>query len=189
MKLKISFEKQDSEQKPEKIKNTNLDILPIRYYDEKVEAFVLEDGSYLDIVEKIGEDFDGMIEDEIQFKMLQFAKFLKMFVDDLKIVQMNFPTNTMQQQNYYRHLLDRTTDPVRRKWILRSLSEFERADKGTRKQEYFFLIHSADLQKRQEHKHILSLLGKGIAEMPPEKKTQIVYKLNNMNSLIIRKEY
>ena len=46
-------EKKKKSKKQENITKTNLDVLPIRDYDEDLNAFVLEDGSYLDIKKKV----------------------------------------------------------------------------------------------------------------------------------------
>ena len=90
-------EKGRQESKPAAQKN-NLDILPIRYYDEDAGAFVLNDGSYFDIYEKVADDVDNMMEDEVQMLMIRLAKFLKLYKDDIKIISMNFPTNLLSQE-------------------------------------------------------------------------------------------
>lgn len=176
------------DRKKKTVTKTNQDILPVRYYDEDVKAFVLEDGSYLDLFEKIADDIDNMLEDEVQYKMINFAKFLKTYKDDFKIVTLNFPTNTLAQQKHLKKILEHTNDPVRRKWLQKSISELERADKGTRKKEYYFLIMSRNLEEHYEHIKQLGILGGGIREITQNKKAQILYKLCNMNSLIIKED-
>lgn len=104
-------EKKKKSKKQENITKTNLDVLPIRDYDEDLNAFVLEDGSYLDIIEKVAEDVTNMLEDESQRLMIGFAKFLKLYKDDFKIVSMNFPTNTLEQQKNLQEIADKTNSP------------------------------------------------------------------------------
>lgn len=176
------------ERKKEAVTKTNKDILPIRYYDDDVKAFVLEDGSYLDLFEKTADDIDNMLEDEIQYKMINFAKFLKMYKDDFKIVTLNFPTNTLAQQKHLKKIFEHTNDPVRRKWLQRSITELERADKGTRKKEYYFIIISENLEAHYEHIKQMGILGSSVREVSMDKKAQILYKLCNMNSLIVRED-
>lgn len=187
IKKKRKEEKPKKEKQPSIGKN-NLDILPIRYYDEDAESFVLKDGTYFDIYEKVADDVDNMMEDEVQMLMIRFAKFLKLYKDDLKIVSMNFPTNLISQQKRLEKKLYETRDPVRRRWLLRSISELQRAEKGTRKREYYFILLSKDAEEHYDQVQQLSVLGDGVRKMSLDKKLQIIYKLCNPNSLIVREE-
>ena len=180
-------EKDQSEKKPAAQKN-NLDILPIRYYDEDAKAFVLKDGSYFDIYEKVADDVDNMMEDEVQMLMIRLAKFLKLYKDDIKIISMNVPTNLLSQEKRLTKKMQETNDPVRKKWLQRSISELQRAEKGTRKREYYFVLMSRTAEQHHDQVQQLSILGDGVREISLEKKLQIVYKLCNPNSLIVREE-
>ena len=184
MRNKKEKKKKEKKAEPAVVK-TNLDILPIRRYDEKLKAFILKDGRMLDIVEKTADDVDNMLEDEIQYLMISFARFLKLYADDIKLVTMNFPTNTINQQKHLESILERTNDPVRRKWLQRSISELQKVDRGTRKREYYLMIFSEDVKSHMEHMKEVSTMGDGVREMTFEKKVKILYKLNNMNSLVI----
>ena len=188
MKRKKNKEEKPKKEKQPSIGKNNLDILPIRYYDEDAESFVLKDGTYFDIYEKVADDVDNMMEDEVQMLMIRFAKFLKLYKDDLKIVSMNFPTNLLSQQKRLEKKLHETRDPVRRRWLERSISELQRAEKGTRKREYYFILMSKDAEEHYDQVQQLSVLGNGIRKMSLDKKLQIVYKLCNPNSLIVREE-
>ena len=179
-------EKKKKSKKQENITKTNLDVLPIRDYDEDLNAFVLEDGSYLDIIEKVAEDVTNMLEDESQRLMIGFAKFLKLYKDDFKIVSMNFPTNTLEQQKNLQEIADKTNSPVRKKWLSRSISELTRADQGTRKREYHLFIFSKDKEEHYEHMKQLGVLGESIRAISLQKKRQIIYQLCNPNSLVLQ---
>ena len=167
---------------------TNAQIFPIRSYDTEISCFVLADGSYLDIIEKTPEDVGNMLPDEIEYKMILFAKVLKLYKDDMKLVFMNFPTNTAAQQNQLRQKLEKTNDPVRRKWLERKISELERADKGTHLKECYFFIFSQTLEAHQKHIRELSIMEGGLVPMSFQKKCQILFKLANSNSIIIRED-
>lgn len=184
MKSKKEKKKKEKKAEPSVIK-TNLDVLPIRNYDEKLKAFVLNDGRLIDIVEKTADDIENMLEDEIQYLMISFARFLKLYSDDIKLITMNFPTNTINQQKHLESVLERTSDPVRRKWLQRSISELQKVDRGTRKREYYLMIFSEDIKSHIDHMKEVSTMGDGVREMTFEKKVKILYKLNNMNSLVV----
>lgn len=188
MKRKKNKEEKPKKEKQPSIGKNNLDILPIRYYDEDAEAFVLADGSYFDVYEKVADDVDNMMEDEVQLLMIRFAKFLKLYKDDLKIISMNFPTNLLTQQKRLEKRMQETRDPVRKKWLARSIDELQRAEKGTRKREYYFVLMSKTAEEHYDQVQQLSILGDGVRKMSLDKKLQIVYKLCNPNSLIVREE-
>lgn len=188
MKKKKRKEEKPKKEKQPSIGKNNLDILPIRYYDEDAESFVLKDGTYFDIYEKVADDVDNMMEDEVQMLMIRFAKFLKLYKDDLKIVSMNFPTNLISQQKRLEKKMQETRDPVRKRWLERSISELQRAEKGTRKREYYFILMAKDAEEHYDQVQQLSILGDGIRKMSLDKKLQIIYKLCNPNSLIVREE-
>lgn len=188
MKRKKNKEEKPKKEKQPSIGKNNLDILPIRYYDEDAEAFVLADGSYFDVYEKVADDVDNMMEDEVQLLMIRFAKFLKLYKDDLKIISMNFPTNLLTQQKRLEKRMQETRDPVRKKWLARSIDELQRAEKGTRKREYYFVLMSKTADEHYDQVQQLSILGDGVRKMSLDKKLQIVYKLCNPNSLIVREE-
>lgn len=170
--------------KPKQLVKTNLDIFPIRCYDEDMKAFVLEDGSYLDIFERMADDVDNMLEDEVQYEMLHFARFLKTYEEDIKLLSMNFPTDTIQQQKAILERAESTNSPVKKKWLMRSLDELRRVDAGTRVREYYFVILSRDKEMHYENLKRLHLQGERLRQLSLSKKTQIIYKLCNPNSII-----
>lgn len=188
MKTKQKKKTKKNTKKEEKLRKSNKDILPIRYYDDHANAFVLEDGSYLEIIEKTADDIDNMMEDEIQMLMIDFAKFLKLYKDDLKIITMNFPTNTLAQQKYWAKKRQETANPIHKKWNSLSISELEKVDKGTRKREYYFMVLSKSLEEHYDHMKQIRILGESVRRISMEKKIQILYKLCNMNSLVTQNE-
>lgn len=170
--------------KTKQVIKSNLDIFPIRSYDEDMKAFALEDGSYLDIFERMADDVDNMLEDEVQYEMLHFARFLKTYEEDIKIISMNFPADTSSQQKALMQKIEITNSPVKKRWLMRSVDELKRVDMGTRVREYYFVILSMDKKMHYENLKRLQLQGERLRELPLSKKTQIVYKLCNPNSII-----
>lgn len=184
----IKKKNKEEKEKEVKIEKTNLDIMPIRFYDKDVKAYRLNDGTYLDFVEIITKDIPNLIEDEIQRDMLMMAKFYKLF-DESKLICMNFPTNTLHQRTFLLKKLEETNNPINKKWIRRSIHELELQDKHTMRREYYMMFWAENLAEYQRKvDSISSILGFGITglarPLPAEKKHKIIYKLNNMNSLI-----
>ena len=172
--------KKKKEQRP----RDNKDILPIRFYDERVKAFVLSDGSYLDLVELMSADLSNMSDDEVEFLMLRLERFLKTYADDVKLIAMNFPTDASRQLRAQRRTLERTNNPIHKYYVKRSIDETQRAASGTDVREYYFMIFSKTIEEHENHLKQLSVFGDGIRPLKLSKKAQIIYRLYNQNSYL-----
>lgn len=182
--------KNDKEKKNKTNINDEKKILPIRHYDEGAGAYVLSDGSYLNIFEIAPKDKENLLEDEVQFDMLRFARLYKLYRADLKIVALNFPVNTSGQRNFLEEKMKKINSPIKLKWLKRSINELALQDANKTKREYYLIYFAENDQELAKNtRRIISVLdtGKGgaIREVSPQKKHQIMHKLNNMSSLII----
>ena len=74
--------------------------------------FYMSDKSYVDIMQIVTKDLISASESEIEFDMLQFEKFYKMYAADCKIIGINFPTDTKRQQQYFQHKINTTDNPL-----------------------------------------------------------------------------
>lgn len=182
-------------EKPDKNINDNRKVLPIRNYDEVINAYVLEDGSYFDILEKVPQDVENSLIDEVQFEILIQTKFYKLYRNDIKILAMNFPVSTKTQRRYLQKRLEQTNDRVKKLWLKRSVEELEEIDKNCTRREYYIFIFSGDKDNHIKNlKQVIGLFGitgnKDIVkEISSEKKHRIVRKLCNMNMLISGEDY
>ncbi len=173
----------------------NLAILTVRNYDESVDAYELEDGTYLDIIEKTSKDLEHSLGDEVEYEMLQMAKFFKVYKGDIKVVALNFPINTARQREHLLAQKEKTNNEIRKKWLDRSIDELLKQDLNATKREYYIFVFSENkedhLKNKKQIASVLGFQGKSalVKEIPMEKKHRILYKLNNMNSLIVGDEY
>lgn len=181
--------KKHKEKKEKKIDSTNLDILPIRKYDDEIEAFILEDGKYFDMIEKMAEDVDNMLDDECQYLMIKFAKFLKLYKDDFTIVSLNFKTDLTKQKKSLMRIIENTNGNIRKEWLEKSIVELESAESGTKKREYYILYKAKDKDELFEKRKAFKILGEGVREMEKNKKVDVIFQLCNMNSCIGMEEF
>lgn len=178
--------KEKSSKKVKPPKSTR-DILPIRNYDDEIQAFQLEDGSYLDIVMKVAEDVDNMLDDEIQMSMMNFLKFLRLYNADFKLIVLNFPINTLEQQEYFKRQLEKTNVKTRRLWLERTIDELERAEKGCIKKEYFIMHFGKTKEEIEDNRKLLRILN-NVEELSIVKKMKVIFKMNNQNSIVTANE-
>lgn len=184
--------KEEKKEKNEIIK-TNLEILAIRRYDEELEAFIMEDGSFLDLLEIVARDRQNLQDDAVRFDIMTLTKFERLYANDHKDIGLNFPINTSLQRNNLEKKLKKTSDPVRRKWLLREIDELLTLDSNIDRKEFYRMIFGSNSEEFLKNRtNILAWLGRGrskiIKEIDKEKKIQIMKKLCNMNSLIIPDE-
>lgn len=184
--------KEEKKEKKEIIK-TNLEILAIRRYDEELEAFIMEDGSFLDLLEIVARDRQNLQDDAVRFDIMTLTKFERLYANDHKDIGLNFPINTSFQRNNLEKKLKKTSDPVRRKWLLREIDELLTLDSNIDRKEFYRMIFGSNREEFLKNRtNILAWLGRGrskiIKEIDKEKKIQIMRKLCNMNSLIIPDE-
>ena len=168
-------EKEPKEKKKEIIKET-LSVLPIRNYDEGIDAFSLEDGTYLDLLEIVTRDRENLQDDVVRFDMFTLTKFERLYSGDHKIVGLNFPINT--------------ADPIRKEWLMREWDELDRLESMIdRKEFYLFFFGKTKDELEKNRGNILGWIGYGssklVKPMGKEKKIQIIRKLCNMNALIL----
>lgn len=184
--------KEEKKEKKEIIK-TNLEILAIRRYDEELKAFIMEDGSFLDLLEIVARDRQNLQDDAVRFDIMTLTKFERLYANDHKDIGLNFPINTSLQRNNLEKKLKKTSDPVRRKWLLREIDELLTLDSNIDRKEFYRMIFGSNREEFLKNRtNVLAWLGRGrskiIKEIDKEKKIQIMKKLCNMNSLIIPDE-
>lgn len=175
--------------KDAKFSKTIKEIFPLKYYDEETSAFVFENDIYIDFLEVAAKDRVNISEDEIQFDIITLARFYKLTDESCKWISLNFPVTTAIQRGYKEKVLTRTNDPVRRKWLNRQIKEMEKIDQNVQKREYYLQIFGKDkISFIKQRNKVLSIIGENrggfLKEISKEKKYSIMYKLNNMNSLI-----
>ena len=166
-------------------------ILPVKAYEKETEAFIMESGEYMDILEIIPRDVDGMTDGEIINLIEASGKSQKLLREDSKWVAMNFPDNTSDQQENVRYHMERTESESIRKWNQRRLQELIDVAENVTRREYFEFCYGknkeAFLKKRMA---ILDTRGAGpnrsIKMISEAKKKTILFRLCNMNTLVNR---
>ena len=66
----------------------------------------------MDIVQVKCKDLVNASESDVNFDMYSLTKLYRAYTDDLKIISLNFPTNTKSQQIYFQHKINHTANPL-----------------------------------------------------------------------------
>lgn len=163
------------------------ELIPIKAYDVDEDAYILDKG-YMDILMIRSKDLTSANEDEVEYDCLKFAKLYKVYGDDLKLISMNFPCNTLKQQEYFRAKMEKAGNEVFKAWCKKKLDELIYLEKTTSR-EFYLMFFSKNIEEHKKNlATIFSTLGSGrdglIGRIDAEKKHKILYKLNNKNALV-----
>lgn len=178
--------KEKGSKKAEVVKS-NLSILPIRHYDDKLECFILDDNSCVDVLQIIPRDVNNLSDDELQREVYSLIRDYKTIGADIKIVSMNFPLNTSKQRGILKHHLEKAEDEVRQKWIRRQIEELETVDANIHTSNFYLFYFGStreDFLRNRENidKYVCSGIDALAEHISKLQKYQIVIKLCNMNS-------
>lgn len=163
-------------------------LIPIEQYDEELNVFLMRNGEkYMDIIQIVSIDLMNKSDQEVEYLNLRWAKFYKTCAVDLKIISLNFPTNTGKQQKYIKYKLKNTKNPIYRYFLENKLEELISIEKNRSDREYYLMYFANSDEQLKDIRDIISssLINYGLAErMTKDKKIQIIYKFNNPNTAL-----
>ena len=97
------LEKKPAKPKSIKIKRMLLDVFPIR--DSQYDYFLSENYQIIDIFQIRGKSYYNASVAEIEAMVDRLAYFFRRYKNDLKLIGMNYPTNTQNQQAFLTYKL------------------------------------------------------------------------------------
>ena len=176
--------KKDLKKETKKIKKNIPDLSPLEDINDN-NAIRTKDG-IIDIYQIPSFDISSMNIYEAKGGILAFTKLLKMYKSNLKIIAMNFPTNTQVQKDFIRRMINSCNDEVREEWLKKEYRRLEAIEVLRSDREYYCMIFANDEKDFESKNEMLLRCSKnlGLMRIDREKKLKIIYKLNNMNSKI-----
>lgn len=167
------------------------DLIPNIYYDEKNACFAKRAGRCFDFYQINTKDLTSGNTDEIEMDCYRWAKFYRMYEEDIKFIFMKFPCNTGMQQNYWKHLLEKNKNPLFEGLLKQKLSELEYRERHTSSMEFYMMVFAKNVEKladlRNQIDAVLQIGQFGmVSEIREEKKNKILFKLANKSSLIFQ---
>ncbi|MBC1604477.1 hypothetical protein HCJ39_07100 [Listeria rocourtiae] len=151
------------------------------------QSFVRYKAGYFEILQIRGYNLFGMSVDDVYRLIDSFTNFSRLYVKPFKIMLMHFPVPTSRQQDYYKKVIQRTKVVNHQKILQRKLAEHQHIANHRYNKEFFLVLYAPTVDQLQEE--IMSIEQfSGYLEINPikrQKKTQMIYKLNNMNARIL----
>ena len=168
---------------------TCLDILPVRSWEPSVGAFLLADGSYLDLLRLIPRDLQNIAEDELELEIYQFTKVLKTVGCDLKFLSMRFPLSLERQKAVLLHHARQAGDETRIRWLERQIRELEVAEINISSQHFYLAYWGKDADTLCKNRDMIRKYAATgyqplVEEINAGQKAKVLEKLANMNTII-----
>ena len=162
--------------------------LPFVQYIEDENCFELKNDMYFDIYQISTKDLMSVSEYLIQVDMQSFGGYYRVYTDDVKIITMNFPTDTKAQQMYLKHKIKTAENLTYKERLKLKLRQLEYIELNTSEKEYYLFTFSKGLEMHKKNADTINkfLINKGLSkEIEFSKKKQIIFKLNNMNTSLM----
>ena len=162
--------------------------LPFVQYIEDENCFELKNDLYFDVYQISSKDLMSVSEYLIQGDMQSLSGYYRVYTDDVKIITMNFPTDTKGQQMYLRHKIKLAENPIYKERLKLKLRQLEYIELNTSEKEYYLFTFSKGLEMHKKNADTINkfLINKGLSkEITFDKKKQIIFKLNNMNTSLM----
>ena len=186
--------KKKEERKKLKEENKNLPKIEkgvqdkIEILDVTDDEFFKTKSGYLNIYQIKGKDVDGLSEFEEENIIKNFMRFLRIYIYDLKIIMMNFPINTTEQQEYILRKIKKSDKELYKKFLYEKLDELVDLEKNKTNIEYYIMIFIDKEESSLDKVRTLMRSRNKDCNLLPltlEKKLRIVYKLNNLNTKLM----
>ncbi|MDU5108173.1 hypothetical protein, partial [Clostridium sp.] len=144
-KLRIKAEKKAKYQEQKELKRERKNTLPstrrvLPFIDiDEDDIFITKQG-YLDIYQINTRDTINLSESERKIYVYSFIAFLRNFVEDFKIIIMNFPVNTVRQQEYIEGRIADCTNEIYINYLKEELDKLKFMEKHRNNKEYFLMV-------------------------------------------------
>lgn len=152
-------------------------------------AFLLADGSYLDLLRLIPRDLQNIAEDELELEIYQFTKVLKTVGCDLKFLSMRFPLSLERQKAVLLHHARQAGDETRIRWLERQIRELEVAEINISSQHFYLAYWGKDADTLCKNRDMIRKYAATgyqplVEEIDAGQKAKVLEKLANMNTII-----
>lgn len=168
----------------EKLLRQTPSLLPFLQVHE--EYILLKDG-VMEIFQVGSKDLYSLNDEDLRFLLMGSARFYRSYSDDIKIIAMNFPSNTEKQKEYWLNKRDKTEDDIRLGFINRKLFELDFLEKERTNREFFLFIYAKNEQQLNERrKQVIRDMQQvfPLQELSIQKKKDVLFVLNNQNAKV-----
>ena len=201
--IKVKLTKEEKKIKKEEKKQKKLELKEIRKANKDVLAstkellgfvdvdddhsIIMKNG-YLDIFQIDSKDIYSLTDVETTMNIYNFIAFLRSYPFDIKLITMNFPVNTLKQQEFIKKKIKECDNEKYYYELIEELEQLVYLESTRQNREFYIMIFIKDTEEKESIKRTLFRSQNIAVQLIPltvEKKLKILFKLNNPNTKLI----
>lgn len=201
--IKVKLTKEEKKIKKEEKKQKKLELKEIRKANKDVlastkdllgfvdvdddDSIIVKNG-YLDIFQIDSKDIYSLTDVETTMNIYNFIAFLRSYPFDIKLITMNFPVNTLKQQEFIKKKIKECDNKKYYYELIEELEQLVYLETTRQNREFYIMIFIKDTEEKESIKRTLFRSQNIAVQLIPltvEKKLKILFKLNNPNTKLI----
>ena len=201
--IKVKLTKEEKKIKKEEKKQKRLELKEIRKANKDVlastkellgfvdvdddDSIIMKNG-YLDIFQIDSKDIYSLTDVETTMNIYNFIAFLRSYPFDIKLITMNFPVNTLKQQEFIKKKIKECDNKKYYYELIEELEQLVYLESTRQNREFYIMIFIKDTEEKESIKRTLFRSQNIAVQLIPltiEKKLKILFKLNNPNTKLI----
>lgn len=201
--IKVKLTKEEKKIKKEEKKQKKLELKEIRKANKDVlastkellgfvdvdddDSIIMKNG-YLDIFQIDSKDIYSLTDVETTMNIYNFIAFLRSYPFDIKLITMNFPVNTLKQQEFIKKKIKECDNEKYYYELIEELEQLVYLESTRQNREFYIMVFIKDTEEKESIKRTLFRSQNIAVQLIPltvEKKLKILFKLNNPNTKLI----
>lgn len=201
--IKVKLTKEEKKIKKEEKKHKKLELKEIRKANKDVlastkdllgfvdvdddDSIIMKNG-YLDIFQIDSKDIYSLTDIETTMNIYNFIAFLRSYPFDIKLITMNFPVNTLKQQEFIKKKIKECDNEKYYYELIEELEQLVYLESTRQNREFYIMIFIKDTEEKESIKRTLFRSQNIAVQLIPldlEKKLKILFKLNNPNTKLM----
>lgn len=201
--IKVKLTKEEKKIKKEQKKQKKLELKEIRKANKDVlastkellgvvdvdddDSIIMKNG-YLDIFQIDSKDIYSLTDVETTMNIYNFIAFLRSYPFDIKLITMNFPVNTLKQQEFIKKKIKECDNKKYYYELIEELEQLVYLESTRQNREFYIMIFIKDTEEKESIKRTLFRSQNIAIQLIPltvEKKLKILFKLNNPNTKLV----
>lgn len=201
--IKVKLTKEEKKIKKEEKKQKKLELKEIRKAKKDVlastkellgfvdvdddDSIIMKNG-YLDIFQIDSKDIYSLTDVETTMNIYNFIAFLRSYPFDIKLITMNFPVNTLKQQEFIKKKIKECDNEKYYYELIEELEQLVYLESTRQNREFYIMVFIKDTEEKESIKRTLFRSQNIAVQLIPltvEKKLKILFKLNNPNTKLI----
>lgn len=131
-------------------------------------------------------DIMNASQEEIDNDMEILVHFNRVYLDDYKLISLNYPTNTKTQQAYFKDKLEHTTNEVFKEILQESYDNVREAEFNNTSRNHYIMFFGDSLKHIVENEDaIIRNLGRLAQKMSISQQIQLLFSLTNKNIPVV----